>query len=602
MCEAGDLDPPFPRIVFANEAMARLTGYDQRELEGQTPRLFQGASTDPETRAGIRKALAGKRKHRAEVLNYAKDGQTYWVEMDVVPVVDPDSGHLFFVSFERDITRWKRLEAELSEANERADRATRGRNDFIATAIRELRLSVGSLLGHLELLEQGEMTALQPPLIAASLRNAHNLADRLDDILDLDRVDAGATDPGQVQSLNLRDFVADIDLLFGAVANRSGLHFETVLGGGLPTTVDVDIPHLRQLVTCLVRDAMRRTETGGIAVVLEGCGEGRLQVAVHDSGATRDEDSLGVGVARRIAGTLGTGLGIDLAPGEGLSCWIDLAAPGASAAADPRGFAEWRQAMRAGAQIALPKRSQVLRVEKGEPVRVLVADSDPMERATLARQLQSLGARVDIVANGAQALIMATAETPYDLVLFDIGLPIVAGGDLVRGLRAHEELHGLPRVQAVALADETEKAEGAGADLVLLRPVGLGQLVDLLNTGDEAPSDQPAIDLAVLKARLDIADSFDLASVLAVFAEKLDDLERGLARAIARRDAETANDLLHALTAEADWAVAQPLQAAVSRCRLAVGNNDWDFADRSLQRLASETLRIRAVLDGMLGA
>ncbi len=481
----------------------------------------------------------------------------------------------------------------------------RGRNDFVAAAIRELRLSLGGLLGHLELLERGETTAVQPPLIAAALRNAHNLAGRLDDIMDLDRMDATATTPGPVQSLNLRDFVADIDLLFGAVANRAGLHFETVLGGGLPATLDTDIAHLRQLVTCLVRDALRRTETGGIALVLEGCGDGRLSLAVHDSGTTADEDSLGVGVARRVAATLGTRLDIDLAPGEGLSCWVELAAPGARAATDPRSFAEWRQAMRAGAQIAVPKRSLPLRAETGEPVRVLVADSDPMERATLARQLQSLGARVDIVANGAQALIMATAETPYDLILFEAGLPIVAVGELVRGLRAHEEDHGLPRVEVVALADATEGTEAArvdGADQVLLRPVGLGQLADLLNGGDEPPSDRPAIDLAALKARLDITDSFDLASILAVFAEKLDDLERALAKAVARRDAETANDLLHALTAEADWAVAEPLGTVVARCRLAVGNGDWDFADRSLERLAAETLRIRAVLDGMLGA
>lgn len=98
-----DLGPGGQRIVFANTAMADMTGYTVDEIIGRTPRMFQGPRTDRAELDRIRAALEREKPVRAELVNYAKDGREYVVEIDITPL--RDQGKLdHFVAIQRDIT------------------------------------------------------------------------------------------------------------------------------------------------------------------------------------------------------------------------------------------------------------------------------------------------------------------------------------------------------------------------------------------------------------------------------------------------------------------------------------------------------------------
>ena len=76
--EAEPFDEPGPRIVWANQVFYDRNGYGPQEVIGQTPRILQGPGTDRATLDRIRAALASWQSVRAEILNYRKDGSTYW--------------------------------------------------------------------------------------------------------------------------------------------------------------------------------------------------------------------------------------------------------------------------------------------------------------------------------------------------------------------------------------------------------------------------------------------------------------------------------------------------------------------------------------------
>jgi PAS domain S-box-containing protein len=109
-----DADPvaePGPMIVFVNEAFERITGYTSAEALGRSPRFLQGEKTDRGTLSEIHEALAAQRPIRRELVNYRKDGSRYWVDVDIVPILDPDRRCTHFAAIERDVTEAKRKEA-----------------------------------------------------------------------------------------------------------------------------------------------------------------------------------------------------------------------------------------------------------------------------------------------------------------------------------------------------------------------------------------------------------------------------------------------------------------------------------------------------------
>lgn len=101
--EAETNKAPHPRIVYANEAYLRMTGYTLLEVIGQSPRMLQGPDTCRSTLNRIRQKLQAWEPFREEVLNYRKDGTPFWVELNVRPLADETGRYTHWVSVQRDV-------------------------------------------------------------------------------------------------------------------------------------------------------------------------------------------------------------------------------------------------------------------------------------------------------------------------------------------------------------------------------------------------------------------------------------------------------------------------------------------------------------------
>jgi PAS domain S-box-containing protein len=112
------LEEPGPRIMYVNEAFAKMTGYSLEEMVGKSPRFLQGPKTDRKVLNQIRAALAAKQPIQVELINYRKDGSEFWVEMSITPVPDSSGNYTHFVGIQRDITERKRIEEALRQSRE----------------------------------------------------------------------------------------------------------------------------------------------------------------------------------------------------------------------------------------------------------------------------------------------------------------------------------------------------------------------------------------------------------------------------------------------------------------------------------------------------
>jgi PAS domain S-box-containing protein len=111
--DADPINEPGPKIVFVNPAFERITGYAPSEALGRSPRFLQGRKTDHLVLKEIREALAKAQPIRREVINYRKDGAEYWMDIDVVPILNSAGKCTHFAAIERDITESKRLKESL---------------------------------------------------------------------------------------------------------------------------------------------------------------------------------------------------------------------------------------------------------------------------------------------------------------------------------------------------------------------------------------------------------------------------------------------------------------------------------------------------------
>ena len=120
-----ELDPPGPRIEYANPAFTRMTGYTSDEVVGRSPRLLQGPNTDRAQLARMRAVLATGQPFQGEAVNYRKDGSEYVVEWLITPVRDEDGRIAHWISAQRDVTERRRAEGIqqrlLDEVNHRVN-------------------------------------------------------------------------------------------------------------------------------------------------------------------------------------------------------------------------------------------------------------------------------------------------------------------------------------------------------------------------------------------------------------------------------------------------------------------------------------------------
>ena len=110
-----ELDPPGPRIVYVNHAFVEMTGYEQSEVIGQTPRILQGPLTNRKVLDRLRRDLQQRGVFHGMTTNYRKNGQSYAVEWTITAVRDASGKLINWVSIQRDITERLRAEAAQQE-------------------------------------------------------------------------------------------------------------------------------------------------------------------------------------------------------------------------------------------------------------------------------------------------------------------------------------------------------------------------------------------------------------------------------------------------------------------------------------------------------
>ncbi|HEU5138652.1 MAG TPA: PAS domain S-box protein [Bacillales bacterium] len=114
------LDPNRPGhpITYVNREFTKLTGYSFEEVVGKNCSILQGEKTDPKDIEKCTEVLEGREPVTLEILNYRKDGTTFWNELAISPIFDSNGKLLFHICLQNDITQRKNAESKLKESEQ----------------------------------------------------------------------------------------------------------------------------------------------------------------------------------------------------------------------------------------------------------------------------------------------------------------------------------------------------------------------------------------------------------------------------------------------------------------------------------------------------
>lgn len=475
------------RILWVNTSFERTTGYKAEEVAGRNPSFLQGSKTNPDSIQRIRTALREGKGIVQEVLNYAKDGNTYWIELDIQPIRNDDGTTSHYVAVQTDITRRQRQQQEVLRARDEAERASRLKSQFLATVSHELRTPLNGILGISEYLDRSA-----PPEFKADLntlhRSAQHLLGLLNEMIDLSAIEMG-TFSFHKEPFSIALVANSVIDLFRANADIKGLQLNLEIDDLASKSWAVgDARRLSQILMNLVGNAVKFTRQGQVLLTCRAVAVDSLQwlleFSVKDTGpGITDYDKahifqpfersnspqagagLGLAISQQLLARMESVLTLDTHLGQGSQFGFTLRLP----------------------RVEAPLKSgDTLMIEQIKvPRQVLVLDDNPTNLQVLHGMLKTLGV-VDIRlwSDSRQALKDWRNLAP-DAVFVDLLMPDFDGLEFIKEYRRATLDDSRVKPLLIACTALTSKEDRAaclegGFDVHLEKPVSMDALAGIL--------------------------------------------------------------------------------------------------------------------------
>ena len=370
---------------------------------------------------------------------------------------------------------------ELSAAKKAAEAANIAKSHFLAVMSHEIRTPINAMVGFSSLAR----TATDPVKLgqyhAILEQSSRSLMELVDDVLDMSKIEAGQMECEAVP-FNLQQLTGSLEEQSHHLAARKGLWSHVTVQDNVPAWILGDPVRLRQILTNLLANAIKFTDSGGVSLNIStgdggpGKGEPTLRFEVKDTGIGIPESSfellfqpfrqldptitrkfggsgLGLAIVHSLVTVMQGSIAVDSREGEG-SCFV-VELP-----------------LMATAQMPAELTAAPVILEQGL---VLVVEDNEYNRRLLKDTLTSWGQEVLLAEDGWQALQLLEQQR-FDLILLDIRMPGIDGIEVATRIRQQERERSERPVPIIAITADADAATreaclSAGINAVLAKPI-----------------------------------------------------------------------------------------------------------------------------------
>ena len=523
--------------------------------------------------------------------------------------------------------------ANLRAKKEAVEEVNQAKTIFLGRMSHEIRTPLHAIVALTNLMLDTELDDLQQYYIENIHKSNESLLRLVNDLLDFSKIESGKLKLEEQPFDLYRCLQESIDLLATKAADK-GLYLTHRISHQTPQFVQGDVSRLRQVLVNLLDNGLKFTEEGGVSLFVDSQvvknGYHRLHFRINDTGIGIPPDRLhrlfklfsqvDGSMTRKYSGVgLGLAISKELIEIMGGTIWVE------SKAEEGQGSVfHFTLTLPVISESVLPSQRPPTAIDSrmgtDHPLRILVADDQPVNLTVARHLLNRLGYRADVAMNGLEVL-QALQRQHYDVVLMDLQMPEMDGLEATRAIKIQFPPEKQPRIIAVTANTEPGAREAcfaAGMDDYISKPVRIEDFVVVLGQSTSQTQIeplQPAVEEAqpASKTTIEVSsdesvpvqvelfeemmgpDSFELlVEILETFLLEIPNNLPHLRRAIVDNDAQTVRQIAHSLKGTASSVTAQPLADVARSLETQARHGDLSDAEQKVEQIEKEFLRLEA--------
>ena len=477
-------------IQYVNNKFTEVTGYTLNGVINKNPKILKSGTQDKEFYKDMWETILSGNTWSGELHNKKRNGELYWVNSIISPIVDANGNILNFVAVEEDITEKKNMIEDLVEAKNKAEEANRLKSSFLANMSHELRTPMVGILGYTDILIAELSNPEHTELAKMVLSSGKRLIETLNSILDLSSIEAKKMEL-KYESMDVIKLLKESISLFIPGAVAKGLYLKAILPDQ-SLYINSDWEILNKIFNNLINNAVKYTQTGGITVELTLSNIGSTKnmiVSFTDTGIgisteyheiifepfrqvsegyTRkfEGSGLGLSITNKLVKMLNGNIFLESSPGKGSRFTVNI-----PVSASENKFQRKEKVIPA----ALSK-------EFREDFSILLVEDDELNADIILSYLKPYCSASHVI-DGEKAVAICK-EQKYDLILMDINLKGMNGIEAMVKIRKLDNYYKkIPviAVTALAMTGDREKLLSVGFDDYLSKPFERTQLLKMLS-------------------------------------------------------------------------------------------------------------------------
>ncbi len=490
------------RFIEVNPSMANLLGYPSpaRMIEAVPDGIRACYLYEADRSLVIRTLESGRNLGAIEACYQNRQGELRWAQSQIQIIYDEngDPSHLegTFVdttekkekeNYEKEREQ-DRMQRQLAEASASA------KSQFLANMSHEIRTPLTAIIGYGESLLGGGLTRQERKKSAETVvRSGRHLLELINDILDHSKIDANKLEV-EIMPVPLLEIMSEVKAYFEPKASKKRLEFSIHYDFPLPEQIRTDPTRLKQILINLCGNALKFTDRGSIQIrVCCDREKEMLFVKVLDTGIGLKPEQMSrlfdpfaqasPSIAREYGGT---GLGLNISKklaemlGGTIRAFSTYGRGSEFEVSVSTGKLEHGRFLQDSSELSDSQNPVCIEAAPRLSGRILYAEDNEVNRRLIDLLVSKTGADIKMVANGAEALKVATEEQ-FDLILMDIQMPVMDGRDATQAIRKSGNRTPIAALTANVMAEDIQEYREAGCEECLSKPVDKKSFYDVLS-------------------------------------------------------------------------------------------------------------------------